>query len=195
MLVKRVPTIPYYVVNISKNYFPMWCYNIYIVYIIYMLSYKYRDPHVKDKKVSQSSYLLHGNPYTLERWFLYWDGAQIALSHDKLTLGKTKPKPSSLLHSYFTADWLFNTLRLRQNGRHFADDSFICIFLNENVSVSIKISLKFDPKGPNNNIPALVQIMAWRRPGDKPLSEAMMVSFPTHICVTLPQWVKLSIYN
>ena len=39
-------------------------------------------------------------------------------------------------------------------------------------------------------MPALVQIMAWRRPGDKPLSEPMMVSLPTHICVTRPQWVK-----
>ena len=35
-----------------------------------------------------------------------------------------------------------------------------------------------------NRITALVQIMAWRRPGDKPLSESMMVSFLTHICVT-----------
>ena len=70
---------------------------------------------------------------------------------------------------------LLNTLRPRQDGRHFADDRFKCIFLNENVSVSIKISLKFDPNGPYNNIPALVQIMAWRRPGDKPLSEPMMV--------------------
>ena len=32
--------------------------------------------------------------------------------------------------------------------------------------------------------------MAWRRPGDKPLSEAMMASFLTHICVTRPQWVR-----
>ena len=32
--------------------------------------------------------------------------------------------------------------------------------------------------------------MAWRRPGDKPLSEPMMVSLPTHICVTRPQWVN-----
>ena len=37
------------------------------------------------------------------------------------------------------------------------------------------MSLKFFPKGPINNIPALVQIMAWRWPGDKPLSEPMMV--------------------
>ena len=46
---------------------------------------------------------------------------------------------------------------------------------NENIWISIKISPKFVPKGPINNIPALVQIMAWRRPGDKPLSEPMMV--------------------
>ena len=54
----------------------------------------------------------------------------------------------------------------------------------------IKISLKFVPKGPIYNNPAMVQIMAWRRPGDKSLSEPMMVSLPTHICVTRPQWVK-----
>ena len=67
-----------------------------------------------------------------------------------------------------------NTLWQEQNGRHFADDIFKCIFLNENVSIAIKISLKFVPKGPINNILALVQIMAWRRTGDKPLSEAMV---------------------
>ena len=83
-----------------------------------------------------------------------------------------------------------NTLRPRQNGRHFADDIFKCIFLNENVCILIKISLKFVPQGTINNIPALVQIMAWRRPGNMPLSGPMMVRFPTHICVTRPQWVK-----
>ena len=77
-----------------------------------------------------------------------------------------------------------NTLRPRQNGRHFADDTFKRIFMNENVRILIEISLKFVPKGPINNIPALVQIMAWRRPGDKPLSERMMVNLATHICVT-----------
>ena len=55
----------------------------------------------------------------------------------------------------------------RQNGRHFADDNIKCIFLNENVLISINVSLKFVPKGQINNNPALVQIMAWRRPGDK----------------------------
>ena len=68
-----------------------------------------------------------------------------------------------------------NTLRLSQNGCHFPDNICKCIFLNENVWILIKNSLKFVPKGQINNIPALVQIMAWRRSGDKPLSEPMMV--------------------
>ena len=80
-----------------------------------------------------------------------------------------------------------NTLRPRQNGRHFPDDTFERIFLNENVRISIKISLKLVPKGPINNNPALVQIMTWRRSGDKPLSEPMMVSLLMHICITRPQ--------
>ena len=83
------------------------------------------------------------------------------------------------------------TLTPRQDGRHFADDIFKCIFLNENVWIPINISLKFVPKGPINNISALFQIMAWRRPGDKPWSEPMLVSLLTHICVTRPQWVKV----
>ena len=83
-----------------------------------------------------------------------------------------------------------NTLRPRQNRRHFADDTFNSIFLNDNARISLKISLKFVPKVWINNIPALVQIMAWRRSGDKPLSEPMMVSLLTHICVTQPQWVN-----
>ena len=69
-----------------------------------------------------------------------------------------------------------NTLRPRQNGRRFANDTFKRIFLNEKVGISIKISLKLVPKGPITNNPALLQIMAWCRSGDKPLSEPMMVS-------------------
>ena len=85
---------------------------------------------------------------------------------------------------------VLNILRPRPNGRCFADDIFKCIFLNENAWISLEISLKFVPKVRIDNIPALVQIMAWRRPGDKPLSEPMMVDLLTHICVTRPQWVK-----
>ena len=85
---------------------------------------------------------------------------------------------------------VFNSLRPKQNGRHFGDDIFRRVFLNVNIWIPIKISLKFVPNGSINNIPALVQIMAWSRPGDKTLSEPMMVNLPTHICVTRPQWGK-----
>ena len=57
--------------------------------------------------------------------------------------------------------------------------------MNENVRIAIEFSLKFVPKGPINNIPALVQIMAWRRPGAKPLSEPVTVSLLTHIYASL----------
>ena len=60
-------------------------------------------------------------------------------------------------------------------------------FHNETVKILIEISLKFVSNGPVNDIPALVQIMAWHRPGAKPLSEPMMASVLTHICVTRPQ--------
>ena len=60
----------------------------------------------------------------------------------------------------------FNTLRPRQNGCHFPDDIFKCIFWNKNAYILVEISLKLVHQGTINNIPALVQIMAWRRPGD-----------------------------
>ena len=84
--------------------------------------------------------------------------------------------------------------RLRQNGCHFADDIFKCNFVNENVWISIEISLKFVPKGPINNIPASVQIMAWRRPGNKPEFGPRLARLPARICVTRPQWVKLGCF-
>ena len=55
-----------------------------------------------------------------------------------------------------------NTLRPRQNIRQNPNNIFKGILLNENVVISIKMSLKFVPI---NNIPALVHIMAWCRPG------------------------------
>ena len=61
----------------------------------------------------------------------------------------------------------------------------------KNICISTEISLKFVSTGPINNIPSLVQIMAWRRPGDKPLSEQVIDYLLTHICVTRPQWVNI----
>ena len=51
------------------------------------------------------------------------------------------------------------------------DDIFKCIFLNENDRILIQISLKFVPRSPIDNKPALVQIR------DKPLPEPMMAQF------------------
>ena len=69
------------------------------------------------------------------------------------------------------------------------------LFLNENVKISIGISLKCFPKVRINNITPLVQIMPWRRPGDKPLSDPMMARLPTHICVTRLSELKSSDCN
>ena len=89
----------------------------------------------------------------------------------------------------------FNILRPRQNGHRFAKCIFKRIFLNENVRISIKISLKFVPKGPINNNPALVQIMAWRRSGDKPLSEAMIVYWRIYASLDLNELSICAIEN
>ena len=60
-----------------------------------------------------------------------------------------------------------------------------------NCFILFQISLKYVRKGPIDNNPAAIQIMAWHRQGDKPLSEQIMVRFPTYICVNRPQWVKI----
>ena len=49
------------------------------------------------------------------------------------------------------------------------------------------LHMKFIRKGPIINIPSLVQVMAWRRPGDKPLSEPIMIIELTYISITWPQ--------
>ena len=84
-----------------------------------------------------------------------------------------------------------NTLRPRQNCRHSPYNIFKCNFVNENVLISIKIWLKFVPKGPLSNILASVQMMAWQRPDNKPLSQPMLASLLSYIsaCVTL--WRQL----
>ena len=70
-----------------------------------------------------------------------------------------------------------NSSRPGQNGRHFPDDIFKCIFMNEKFWISIQISLNFVPRGPIDNTWALVQVVAWRRTGDKPLPEPMLTQF------------------
>ena len=82
-----------------------------------------------------------------------------------------------------------------QNGRHFADEIFKCIFLNEKFCILIRISLKFVPKDPNDNKWVLVQVMAWCRIGHKPLPESMLIQFTDayyiYIYGTRGRWVKI----
>ena len=70
-----------------------------------------------------------------------------------------------------------NPSRPGKNDRHFADDIFKCIFMNEKFCILIKSSLKFVLKGPINNKSALAQVMAWSWRGDKPLSQQMLPQF------------------
>ena len=120
-----------------------------------------------------------------------WNSFPILSRHTEHILFSNDTTGGSHLPVSRQSLWLLiNTLRPRQNGRHFADDTFKRIFLKENVRISIKISLKFVPKSPIDNIPSLFQIMACCWAGNKPLSEAMMVSLLRHICVARPRWVK-----
>ena len=121
---------------------------------------------------------------------LHWSSRMVNVCDQDDVMTKKKPLYAFPRLCNFGVYFVINTLRPRQDGRHFADDIFKCIFLNEKVWIPIKISLKFVPKGSINNNPALFQMMAWRRPGVKPLSEPMLVFVPTHICVTRPQWVN-----
>ena len=64
-----------------------------------------------------------------------------------------------------------------QNGPHFVDDIFKCIFLNEKFCILIRISRKLLPKGLINDTWTMLQVMAWRRIGDKPLPEQILIQF------------------
>ena len=72
---------------------------------------------------------------------------------------------------------IFTHLTLDRMAPFLADGILKCIFLNEKDKIAIQISLKFVPRSPVDNNPALVRVMAWRRIGDKPLPEWMMVQF------------------
>ena len=63
-----------------------------------------------------------------------------------------------------------------------ADNIYKYIFLNENDRIPIRISLKFILRSPNDKKPLLVQVMAWRRTGNKSLPELMLNQF-TDTCM------------
>ena len=78
-----------------------------------------------------------------------------------------------------------------QNGGHFSNDIFKCIFVNKKFYILIWIPLKFVPKVPIGNKSTLVQVMAWRQIDDKPLPEPVLTQF-TDVCIcgTPGRWVK-----
>ena len=80
-----------------------------------------------------------------------------------------------------------NTLRPRRNGQGFADGIFKRIFVNESVWIHW---LLFVRSNEQYSRIGLDKMMARGRPEDKPLSEPMAICLPTHICFTLPQWIK-----
>ena len=100
-----------------------------------------------------------------------------------IILNKTKSKgnPRRIV------SW-FNTLRPRRSGSHF-QTTFSNAFSWMKIVV-VWSKFHWNLQGPINNIPVSVQIMGWRRSGDKPLPEPMMFSLMTHICLTRPQWDK-----
>ena len=141
-----------------------------------------------------------------DRWHTNWLLESIETNSNNIE-GATSPAWCELPHQCIYKQWItgkFASRPLDHTGRHSGSPGWfigriwwsgdrICaalIILNENVRITLKISLRFVPKVRINDIPALVQIMAWRRPGNKPLSKPMLVSLLTHICVTRLQGVN-----
>ena len=116
----------------------------------------------------------------------------VIIFHVRVCGTGNKPSPELLIVD--PVHWRINASpslgELTHWGRGKMDSILQTTFSNTFSSMKMFAIPYFVPKGTINNIPALDQIMPWRRPGDKPLSEPMMARLPTHICVTQPQWVK-----
>ena len=90
----------------------------------------------------------------------------------------------------FTNVLLVNTLRQWQNGRHFVNDIFKCIFLNINVWIPIEISLKFNPGVQLTIFQHWFSQWLGNRCQSHCLNQWWLPSLPTHICFTRPLWVN-----
>ena len=167
--------------------------KLYLGYLTFNITFAIKNDsspkgwYIMRRSYSMNKLYIAYNAYIVYLWFCCYSLQFIGILrctysyHCNTHLALAQPQYYPLRHSKdyhdgneVIGDGMVNTLRPRQHGRHLADDTFKCISSNENVIISIKISLKFVPKGPMNNIRALVQIMAWRRPVDKPLSETMI---------------------
>ena len=100
--------------------------------------------------------------------------------------------PPSISYQFCTLNYgpFCNTLRPKRNVCHFTDSILKCVFLDKTYEFRLRHHWSLFIRIQLTITPALVQIMAWRRPGNKPLSETFVVSSLAHICVAQPQWVN-----
>ena len=99
---------------------------------------------------------------------------------DNTVMTKVEPlelKTSKINYGVSDKTVYFSSSNPGQNGPHSTDDDLRYNFVDEKFCILTKISQKFVPKCPIDNSPALVQIMACHRIGDKPLSEPMLTLF------------------
>ena len=122
--------------------------------------------------------------FTGDRWFP--EKISIWWRHHVLCFSMISVTSSQWIHVIYLLHFCLTHLPPGQSNHHFTDGIFKSIFLNVNVWISLKTSLKFVPKVRNNTIPLLlVQIMPWCRPGAKPLSEPMIVYRRTYASLGL----------
>ena len=77
----------------------------------------------------------------------------------------------------------FDTMRLRQHERYFADDRFQCKLLNENICCSNSMSSKYVFMRLLDDKLELVPVMAWQCTGNKSLPKSITIQFLAN------QWV------
>ena len=97
--------------------------------------------------------------------------------------------PSDLCLSDHQFSWWLLDGCTEQNGRHYTDDFFKCIFMNEKFCSLIPISLNFVHKGPIDKKSVLCQVMAWHQTSSKPLSEPMLTEFNDVYMRDMGRWL------
>ena len=179
----------------------------YFIFFPYMYIYKYLELVVVTNKKLQSKMRLEVRDQLIIHVHLLNLVMHTLVFNSKQMIASTEPHSLKWHHAFLRRDTkgfkiLSSTNKCqlaqlthwgRENGRHFPDDIFKCIFLNENVRIASNISLNCVLYGPIDYKSALVQIMAWRRAGDKPLSEPMMTAWLYPICY--PHMNPLMIIN
>ena len=99
--------------------------------------------------------------------------------HAKCNQNRTRIKEKDLTGRLVeeSAFCIINSSFAEQNGRHFADDNFECIFEKEKLWISIQMSMNFVPKSSIDNKSLLFKVMVWCQTGGKPLPEPMLAQF------------------